>query len=1191
MMAGPVTAASTFSFSDTFSLKLYRGTDTTPGTEVRTLYPGETMTVLAMGAVFDPDSATFEQLKFIDRVQFFFIYGALADSGSASNTRHKMSITGVQSAAQGDWTIDTAAEAGSWQVYNTLCTLPPNSSSDRTWTIISCVFTPGRLATYATGAADDSWTIAVYGCDKNGNNLAGGRTYLDTQSLACAFAASVTPAATTLQFDTGTAAAHLDLRPRLPADSLPLTVIANADYDIWMRTDSLAGCAGNDTLWFSPMSRTFLTISDAAGDTALAARALTGVWRGWSPLRGYAAMQDSSGLGDTWNLHWWLDYPDSGGFDRFSARTQLWIARRGAGDTMTGSDSCILTVAGATRRLQASDLVLNSLTDTWLSPADSTAVVLDLQVPGDWGAATTLRGLRLHNVAATAIGGDDIDTIALWRDGGAAGWQGSGSDSFCGCLYDLGGGVRGNDTLAVPVPAGGVRLFAVMQLSATARGDSDFLTLVPVDGLRLGVNRGPADTGCWRPDDTRLRMDFTPPVPPTGLIPPAGIDTAAARPPLSWNAAGDTQSGLAQYLVQFDTNAAFTSPRTETTAATNLTPAVDLYSCTWYWRVLARDAVGNAAASATAWLRVDTVPPTVPVLTSPAAGAELCDTHPLLQYSATDAITGVAAYRVQLDTVATFTSPLTYDTSAVVMQVDAQLSYDTWYWRVRATDTLGNQSNWSATRALVVTDTVSIRLLAGGADTTVVQAGTLLELVVLARAANRSATAVDALVVTGSSARTGDTCRLVVQESGVNTATFSFTGLLLSDSYAGADSVAMVAVGDVLTVQHSNGSAAVTLARRMTAGSVRLTDAAFADTTGCRLPGPLYVEVQDSDRNFNPHLRDSFTVSMYNAVRADTEVALVTETGDTSCVFRSIGLPVSDTHGSAVNDGWLLAAGRDTVSARYTDTGSGETAEESVVAWRVPSTCTVRLTTAGFADTTLVYAGTAVYAEIGDGDANRDPRQRDTVTLAWGTGTDSEDTLAVETTDTSGLFRLTAGLFVTARAAGASAVNDGNLYLPAPAMLSLRYADPTTAGDSGTDSASSQWTAAMAAITSSAYADTSMAYAPGRLHLQVTDGNANGRRNVADTVLVTVATLVNGDSELVVAGETGDSTGIFRATFWLSDTYGRAWASGILMAEIRDTVTLAYADPYDAGDTKFDSVPLRRYPANGSLQFVTETLA
>jgi hypothetical protein len=133
---------------------------------------------------------------------------------------------------------------------------------------------------------------------------------------------------------------------------------------------------------------------------------------------------------------------------------------------------------------------------------------------------------------------------------------------------------------------------------------------------------------------------------------------------------------------------------------------------TYYWQASAVDAAGNqSASSATRSFTLDTTPPTAPALGTIAA--RINNTTP--QLSATFSDPGAAdsgTLSFQLCSNSSCTTVLQSNTTGAVADgangnwTPGSLADGTYYWRVRATDTAGNVSAWSAASSFVV-DTVA----------------------------------------------------------------------------------------------------------------------------------------------------------------------------------------------------------------------------------------------------------------------------------------------------------------------------------------------------------------------------------------------------------------------------------------------------------------------------------------------------
>jgi hypothetical protein len=151
-------------------------------------------------------------------------------------------------------------------------------------------------------------------------------------------------------------------------------------------------------------------------------------------------------------------------------------------------------------------------------------------------------------------------------------------------------------------------------------------------------------------------------------------------PTLDWEAV----LGAAQYQLQLDDNSNFGSPEIDLLgSAADYAPASPLSETTHYWRVRARDNVGNWGAWSSAWsFEVDTTPPDPPTLVSPTNGEVITDTTPTLTWTSS---VGASGYRLKLDGIVT-------DVGNVTQVTVTAASKGTHVWTVSAYDTAGNIS-------------------------------------------------------------------------------------------------------------------------------------------------------------------------------------------------------------------------------------------------------------------------------------------------------------------------------------------------------------------------------------------------------------------------------------------------------------------------------------------------------------------
>jgi hypothetical protein len=198
-----------------------------------------------------------------------------------------------------------------------------------------------------------------------------------------------------------------------------------------------------------------------------------------------------------------------------------------------------------------------------------------------------------------------------------------------------------------------------------------------------------------------LRIDTVPPPAPALISPPDGLQDNDNTPTFRWSPVEDNSLPVV-YRVRLSTTRDFSSWwATDWTEENSLT--VELADNLYYWRVEARDNAGNASLSAVRSLRVDTVAPQPPTLSSPPNQGWGTSQATLVWNAVSDASQPVL-YLVQLSD---------YPDFAVVKEESGWISgtsYTTgaknhgeiWYWRVRARDNAGNESVWSPVRCYQV---------------------------------------------------------------------------------------------------------------------------------------------------------------------------------------------------------------------------------------------------------------------------------------------------------------------------------------------------------------------------------------------------------------------------------------------------------------------------------------------------------
>ncbi|OGH59977.1 MAG: hypothetical protein A3G34_05850 [Candidatus Lindowbacteria bacterium RIFCSPLOWO2_12_FULL_62_27] len=189
-------------------------------------------------------------------------------------------------------------------------------------------------------------------------------------------------------------------------------------------------------------------------------------------------------------------------------------------------------------------------------------------------------------------------------------------------------------------------------------------------------------------------------------LPADGHDTTNASVVVSWAAVGADSVGIDSYVVEASKSAAFAAVVfADTTDGANTTDTITgLYNDTYYWRVRAIDDLGNAGAnSATHGFVVDTAVGQVSA-TGPADGHETTNVSVVVTWSAVADSVGIDSYAVEASKSAVFAGMAFADTveGALTGDTVTGLYNDTYFWRVRAIDDLGNGGAYSAARAFVV---------------------------------------------------------------------------------------------------------------------------------------------------------------------------------------------------------------------------------------------------------------------------------------------------------------------------------------------------------------------------------------------------------------------------------------------------------------------------------------------------------
>jgi glucose/arabinose dehydrogenase len=188
-------------------------------------------------------------------------------------------------------------------------------------------------------------------------------------------------------------------------------------------------------------------------------------------------------------------------------------------------------------------------------------------------------------------------------------------------------------------------------------------------------------------------LDVTPPSTPSLRSPNDGVTTGDNTPTLSWN----SSAHAAQYTVQVDDNGNFSSPEAQATVSgTSYTPNV-LPLGTYFWRVLARNAVGDVSAWTEARRFVVVTPDSAVPERNRSGGVS-----PRLTWNR---VSWASGYWIQVDNNSNFSSPEyfndTLDENTLAVYT-TPLQNGRYYWRVRARRADGTWGSWSTAETFIV---------------------------------------------------------------------------------------------------------------------------------------------------------------------------------------------------------------------------------------------------------------------------------------------------------------------------------------------------------------------------------------------------------------------------------------------------------------------------------------------------------
>lgn len=367
---------------------------------------------------------------------------------------------------------------------------------------------------------------------------------------------------------------------------------------------------------------------------------------------------------------------------------------------------------------------------------------------------------------------------------------------------------------------------------------------------------------------------------------------------------------------------------------------------------------------------------------------------------------------------------------------------------------------------------------------------------------------------------------------------------------------------------------------------VRFIDASGADAVAYVVGDSVVVEVADADRDRDSGRVETLSASVTAATNADTETVALTETGDSTGVFRgSIG---TVAHSVSRPNGSLDVRGQDTLTVAYSDPAdSGDAASDEAAVRNRPTTAVLTFVDEFGHDAARASAGAAVFLKLVDPDRNLDPGGRDAVTVALVTDAtaDSETVEMIESGFASGEFVTATGV---ATEFWAEKSADGRLQVLANDRVRATYTDPSSAGETAAASIAIDVppSASLTRLVSSGGEDrTTFMLEAESVVVLVAEGDKNANPAVVEFLAAEVSVSGSGDVESVSLAETGAGTGAFRAVLPTARAATAVPGDGILQGLAGATVTAAYADANDPADRTSDSAAFLSEPTSAILRF------
>lgn len=206
----------------------------------------------------------------------------------------------------------------------------------------------------------------------------------------------------------------------------------------------------------------------------------------------------------------------------------------------------------------------------------------------------------------------------------------------------------------------------------------------------------------WSENTWTFRVDTLSPTSPSLKSPDNENNTSSTSVTFTWEEPTENSLPIT-YSIEIATDSEFNSIENENSELTDNTYSYNFTeNGKFYWHVQATDNAGNTGSwSATRWIRIDTVAPTPPGLTSPENSENINDNTPTLTWENIDPNENSTPVKYYVAVSDNSQFPHENRNSGWIENVEwtigAALSDDNWYCHVQAKDNAGNvgdNSGW-----------------------------------------------------------------------------------------------------------------------------------------------------------------------------------------------------------------------------------------------------------------------------------------------------------------------------------------------------------------------------------------------------------------------------------------------------------------------------------------------------------------